>query len=414
MNARRVVITGMGVVSPFGDGLDTFWNGLVTGRSAIAPIQRFDATAFDTRFGGECRDFDPDKHIDRKASKRLDRFAQFALAAAKMAAADTGFDIEKEDPRRVGVIIGSGIGGLTELEEQHIRLLNKGPSKVSAFTIPKLMLNAASANISIQFAAQGPSTAVATACASATNAMGDALAAIKRNEADVVFTGGSEAALTPLGMAAFCAMHALSTRNDAPTRASRPFDKGRDGFVMGEGSGVVVFEELDHARKRDAKIYAEVLGFGMSCDASHITQPADDGGGAVKAIQFSLADARMAGDQIDYINAHGTSTPLGDIAETRAVKQVFGPHARKLAISSTKSSIGHLLGASGGVEIIATVMAIQRNLAPPTINLDDPDPECDLDYVPNAAREMRIDRAMSNSFGFGGHNACVVVSRFRD
>jgi 3-oxoacyl-[acyl-carrier-protein] synthase II len=414
MNSRRVVITGMGVVSPLGDGVDTFWDGLVAARSAIGAIQRFDASTFDTRFGAECLAFDPDRYIDRKQSKRLDRFAQFALAAAKMAASDSGIDFGQEDPRRLGVIMGSGIGGLMELEEQHVRLLNKGASKVSAFTIPKLMLNAASANISIQFGARGPNTAVATACASATNAMGDACAAIHRNDADMMFTGGSEAALTPLGLSAFCAMHALSTRNDDPVRASRPFDRNRDGFVMGEGAGVVVFEELEHARKRGARIYAEVLGFGMSGDATHITQPGEDGAGAAKAIEYALADAGLSPDSIDYINAHGTSTPLGDIAETRAVKQVFGEHARKLAISSTKSCIGHLLGASGGVELIATVMAIRRNVAPPTINLYEPDPECDLDYVPNQARDMRIDRAMSNSFGFGGHNACIVVGRLRD
>lgn len=412
MNRRRVVITGMGAVSPLGDGVDALWQGLLAGRSAIAPIQRFDATGFDTRFGGECRDFDPDRYIDKKQAKRLDRFAQFALAAAQMAAADSGLAFDTLDPRRVGAIVGSGIGGLMELEEQHIRLLNKGPGKVSAFTIPKLMLNAASANISIRFGAQGPNTAVATACASATNAMGDACDAIHRNDADVMFTGGSEAALTPLGLSAFCAMHALSTRNDDPARASRPFDRNRDGFVMGEGAGILIFEELEHARKRGARIYAEVLGFGMSGDASHITQPGEDGSGAALAIARCLKDAGLSPDQIDYINAHGTSTPLGDIAETRAIKQVFNAHAHKVAVSSTKSCIGHLLGASGGVELIATVLAIRNGVAPPTINLDEPDPDCDLDYVPNRAREMPIARAMSNSFGFGGHNACIAVGRF--
>jgi len=413
MHSRRVVITGMGVVTPFGDGTDVFWDGLISGRSAIRPIRRFDCAQFDTRFGGECLAFDPDRYVDRKLSKRLDRFAQFALAAAMMAARDSGIDFDRADGSRIGAAIGSGIGGIQELEEQHVRLLHKGPGKVSAFTIPKLMLNAGSANISIYFNARGPNTAVATACASATNAMGDALWAIRRGEADVMFTGGSEAALTPLGLAAFCAMHALSTRNDEPERASRPFDRGRDGFVMGEGAGILIFEELEHARRRGARILAEVLGFGMSGDASHITQPGEDGAGAAVAVQRALQDAGLSPDAVDYINAHGTSTPLGDIAETRAIKRVFGEHARNLAISSTKSAIGHLLGASGGVEMVATVLAIQNGIAPPTINLDDPDPECDLDYVPNRARDMRIRVAMSNSFGFGGHNACIAVGAFR-
>ncbi|MBN1491937.1 MAG: beta-ketoacyl-ACP synthase II [Phycisphaerae bacterium] len=413
MSTRRVVITGMGVISPLGDGLEPFWDGLVAGRSGIAPIARFDASEFDTRFGGECREFEPDRYLDRKQTKRLDRFAQLALVAAQMASRDSGIAFEQEDGRRVGVIIGSGIGGLAELESQHKRLLDKGPTKVSAFTIPKLMLNAASGNISILVGACGPSTAVATACASATNAMGDAYLTIKRDEADVMFTGGSEAALTPLGLAAFCAMHALSTRNDDPAGASRPFEKSRDGFVMGEGAGIVLFEELEHARARGARIYAELLGFGASSDAGHITQPMEDGAGAAEAMRQALTDARLAPDDIDYINAHGTATILGDIAETRAVKTVFGDHARRLAISSTKSCVGHLLGASGGVELAATIMAIQHGVAPPTINLDEPDPECDLDYVPNTARDMQIDRAMSNSFGFGGHNACVIVGRYQ-
>jgi len=412
MRERRVVITGMGVVSPLGDGVDAFWNGLVEGRSGVGPITRFDARDFDTRFGAECRDFQPEKYLDGRQIKRLDRFAQFALVAAIMAAKDSGLAFDRTNGHRVGVIIGSGIGGLTELEEQHLRLLNKGPGKVSAFTIPKLMINAGSGNISILFGARGPSTAVSTACASATNAMGDAFLTIRRNEADVMFTGGSEAALTPLGMSAFCAMHALSRRNDEPTRASRPFDRQRDGFVMGEGAGILIFEELEHARRRGATIHAEVLGFGVSGDAFHITQPEETGEGASEAMQKAIDDARIPPERVTYINAHGTSTPLGDVAETRAVKRVFGEHARRLAISSTKSSIGHLLGASGGVEMIATTLAIERGVVPPTINLDEPDPECDLDYVPNQAREMRIDCAMNNSFGFGGHNASIVIGRF--
>lgn len=412
MHTRRVVITGMGVISPLGDGLDQYWKALMDGRSGIAPVRRFDAAKFDCRFGGECAGFDPEHYIERKQVKRLDRFAQFGLAAAMLAAKDSSIDFEKEVPERLGVIIGSGIGGLQELEEQHIRLLEKGPSKVSAFTIPKLMLNAAAGNVSIQFGAKGPNTAVATACASATNAMADALATIRRDEADIMFTGGSEAALCPLGLSAFCAMHALSTRNDAPEKASRPFEKNRDGFVMGEGAGIVIFEELEHAKKRGARIYAEVLGTGTTGDAGHITQPGEDGEGAARAMRTAIAAAQLNPEQIQYVNAHGTSTPLGDIAETRAIKRVFGDFARKLAISSTKSATGHLLGASGGIEVIATVMAIYAGIAPPTLNLDEPDPECDLDYIPLTAREMRINYAMSNSFGFGGHNACIVVSRF--
>lgn len=413
MNTRRVVITGIGAVTPLGDGLDLYWDGLVSSKSGVRTIQRFDASAFDTRFGGECLDFDPEKYIDKKQAKRLDRFAQFGLASSMQAAKDSGIEFDKVDPQRVGVIIGSGIGGLRELEEQHVRLLEKGPSKVSAFTIPKLMLNAAAGNVSIQFGAQGPSTSVATACASATNAMADALAVLRLNEADIMFTGGTEAALTPLGLSAFCAMHALSTRNDEPHRASRPFDKDRDGFVMGEGAGILIFEELEHAKKRGAKIYCEVLGTGTTADAGHITQPGEDGAGAARAMAKSLEASGLRPEQIQYINAHGTSTPLGDIAETRAIKRVFGDFAKKIPISSTKSATGHLLGASGGIELVATVLAMQAGIAPPTINIDNQDPECDLDYIPLKAREIQIDYAMSNSFGFGGHNACIVVGRYK-
>jgi 3-oxoacyl-[acyl-carrier-protein] synthase II len=413
MDTRRVVITGLGVVTPLGNDVETFWDGLISGRSGIGSIQRFDASAFASRIAGECLRFHPCDYLERKQIKRLDRFAQFAIVAAQQAGADCGIAFDREDPRRVGVIIGSGIGGIAELEEQHIRLLNKGPSKVSAFTIPKLMINAASGNISILFGARGPNTAVATACASATNAMGDAWMAIRHGDADVMFTGGSEAAVTPIGLSAFCAMHALSTRNDEPERASRPFDQGRDGFVMGEGAGVLVFEELEHARVRGARIHAEVVGFGMSGDATHITQPDEEGIGAAGAIEDALKDAGISPDEVDYINAHGTSTTLGDIAETRAVKRVFGEHAYRLCISSTKSAVGHLLGASGGVEAVATIQAMQHDLVPPTINLDEPDPECDLDYAPNTAQDRKVACAMSNSFGFGGHNASIVFRRFQ-
>jgi len=412
MSRRRTVITGMGVVCPLGIGVDAFWDRLLAGESGIRPITRFDGTKYDVQFGGECIEFDPEKWIDRREAKRLDRFAQFAMAAGMQAASEARLDDPAIDRDRVGVILGSGIGGLQELEEQQRRLMEKGPDRVSAFTIPKLMVNAASGSLSIQFTARGPSTAVATACASAANAMGDALRAIQYDYADVVITGGSEAALTPLGLSAFAAMKALSTRNDVPAKASRPFDRDRDGFVMGEGAGIVVFEELDHARRRGAKIMAEVLGFGASGDAYHITQPDEKGRGAAAAMTRALADAKLRPDVVNYINAHGTSTPLGDIAETVAVKQVFGAHAGKLAISSTKSSIGHLLGASGGVEMIATVKALLQAVAPPTINLENPDPQCDLDYVPNRPRDMKIRVAMSNSFGFGGHNASLLVGRF--
>ena len=408
---RRVVITGMGTINPLGTSVDRFWDGLITGRSGIGPLTHFDSAEFDTHFAGQCNDFDPTQWIDAKLIKRLDPFAQFALASAIDAVRDSGLDFSKEDPYRCGVIIGSGIGGLLELEQQHVRLIEKGPSKVSAFTIPKLMVNAASGNISIHFGLRGPSTAVSTACASATNAMGDAFRTIQRDEADVMITGGSEAAVTRISVAAFNAMHALSTRNDDPQRASRPFDRDRDGFVMSEGAGVVVFEEYEHARRRGARIYAEVLGYGQTADGGHITQPDENGEPAGRAMQKCLADAGVSPDSIDYINAHGTSTTLGDIAETRAIKSVFGSHARKLAVSSTKSSTGHLLGASGGIELIATVMAIHHRTVPPTINLDNPDPECDLDYVPNQARDLHVRRAMSNSFGFGGHNAVILVGK---
>ncbi len=412
MTGRRVVITGLGVVTPLGNDVRTFWQRQVSGCSGIGPITRFDTAGFDVRFGGECREFDPEAWIDRKQAKRIDRFAQFAIASATQAAKDSGIDFAGEQPDRVGVIIGSGIGGLMELEEQHRRMIDKGPDKISAFTIPKLMVNAASGNVSILFGAMGPSMAVATACASAANAMADAFKTIAHDEADVMFTGGSEAALTPLGVSAFAAMKALSARNDDPQRASRPFDKDRDGFVMGEGAGILILEELEHARRRGARIYAEMVGYGVSSDAFHITQPETEGTGAAKAMRMALADARLNPEDVHYINAHGTSTPLGDIAETKAVKAVFGRAARKVAISSTKSSIGHLLGASGGVEMVATVIALQEQVAPPTINLDTQDPECDLDYVPKQPRPMKIDCAMSNSFGFGGHNGSLVIRRF--
>lgn len=410
-NRRRVVITGMGLVSPLGSSVDTFWERLLAGESGIAAIASWDTSAYSVRIGGECRDFQASQHLDHKDIKRMDRFAQMAVVAAKSAMTDSGIDASKINPTRLGVITGSGIGGLKEIEEQHLRLRDKGPSKVSAFTIPKLMVNAASGNISIMFGAKGPNTAVATACASATNAMGDAVFAIRRNDCDVMITGGAEAAVTPLGLSAFASMKALSERNDEPARASRPFDRDRDGFVMGEGAGMFIFEEYEHARRRGARIYAEVLGYGMSADANHITQPDEQGRGGAAAMASALKDAALSPDRIDYINAHGTGTPLGDVAETMAIKSVFGAHAMKLRVSSTKSSIGHLLGASGGVELVATVMAIRAGVISPTINLENPGEGCDLNYTPLTPQDARLGVAISNSFGFGGHNACIVVGR---
>ncbi len=412
MADRRVVVTGMGAVTPFGVSVDLFWDSLLAGRSGIGPVTLFDASAFDARIGGEISDFNPADHLDRKTIKRLDRFAQFALVSCDEAVRASGLDMDAIDRRRAAVFFGSGIGGLNELEQQHSRLVQKGPGKVSAFTIPKLMVNAASANISIAYGAKGNSIAVASACASATHAMGDALQHIRHGIADVVFTGGSEAAMTPLALSAFAAMKALSTRNDDPTRASRPFDRDRDGFVLAEGAGAFVFEELEHAKRRGAPILAEVIGFSSSSDADHITQPSESGDGAASAMRAALEDAKLAPDTVDYINAHGTSTPLGDVAETRAIKNVFGPAAKKLIVSSTKSAVGHSLGASGGVELCATILAIRNATVPPTLNLDHQDDDCDLDYCPNTPRDRKISVAMSNSFGFGGHNACIVVRRF--
>jgi 3-oxoacyl-[acyl-carrier-protein] synthase II len=409
---RRVVVTGLGLVTSLGQEVELFWKRLLAGESGIGPIERFDVSEFTVRFAGEVKNFDPEKFMDKREARHLDRFAQFAVAAAVQAVADSGLDLKNlADPFRAGAIVGSGIGGLMEFEEQHQRLIEKGPSRVSPYMVPKLMINAAAGQISIVYGIKGPNSGVANACASANNAIGQALWTIQGDEADIMITGGSEAALTPLGLAGFCSARALSMRNDDPTRASRPFDRGRDGFVLSEGAGIVVLEEYEHARKRGAKIYAEVVGFGMSGDGMHIVQPDPEGRGAAGAMREMLADAQASPDSIDYINAHGTSTPLGDIAETKAIKAVFGEHARKLAISSTKSSVGHLLGASGGVEFVATSLAIRDQVAPPTINLENPDPACDLDYVPLKPRPMTIRRAASNSFGFGGHNASLLLQK---
>ena len=409
---RRVVISGLGVVTSLSCKVDDLWSRVLAGESGIHPIRLFDVSDFKVTIGGDIYDWNPSDYIDPKELKRLDRFTQFAIVAATDAVADSGIDFSSMDSFRSGVILGSGIGGLSTIEEQMSRLMTKGPNRVSPLTIPKLMLNAAGGNISIKYGIRGPNYTVATACASATNALGDALKCIQYGDADVMITGGAEAAMTRMGLSAFQNMKALSTRVDSPEQASRPFENDRDGFVFSEGAGIVIFEELEHAKARGAKIYAEVLGYGTSGDAGHITQPDEEGTGAAKAMSTALTDADLAPDQVDYINAHGTSTPLGDKAETRAVKSVFGAAAEKLSISSTKSQLGHSLGASGGIELVLCVKALQEQTVPPTINFSIPDPECDLDYTPNEPKSRSLNYVMSNSFGFGGHNASVVVGRY--
>lgn len=411
---RRVVVTGLGAVTSLSRRVEDLWTRICNGESGIHAFQDFDATAFRARFGGEIVGWSMEGYVSPKDEKKLDRFTQFALVSAVDAVRHAGIDFSKEDPYRCGVILGSGIGGLREIETQHERLLSKGPDKVSAFTIPKLMANAASGHISIEYGLLGVSQTVSTACASATNAMGDAIHLIRHGLVDVMITGGTEAAVTPMGISAFAAMRALSERNDDPSRASRPFDRDRDGFVMSEGAGILIFEELEHARARGANILGEVIGFGASSDGGHITQPDKDGVGAAKAMNFALEDAQLDPSEIDYINTHGTSTSLGDAAETTAIKAVFGEHARKVAISSTKSQLGHLLGASGGVEAVLCAMALRDGVVPPTINYETPDPACDLDYTPNTARQRKLRITMSNSFGFGGHNATVILGQLRN
>jgi len=411
---RRVVVTGLGVVTSLSCKVDDLWNRVLAGESGIHPLRCFDTSDFKITFGGDIYDWDPSAYIEPKDIKRIDRFTQLAMVAGTDAIRDSGIDFSKEDPYRCGVILGSGIGGLCEIEQQMFKLFEKGPSRVSPMTVPKMMLNAAGGQLSIEYGLRGPNYAVATACASATNAVGDAFKSIQYNDADVMITGGTEAAMTRMGMSAFQNIKALSSRNDDPPRASRPFDADRDGFVFSEGAGLLVFEELEHAKARGAKIYAEVLGYGASGDAGHITQPDEHGAGAAHAMASALKDAAIDPTLVDYINAHGTSTPLGDKAETLAIKIVYGEHAKRLSISSTKSQLGHTLGASGGIELALTAMAIQKNIVPPTINLDTPDPDCDLDYTPHHPRERRVDVAMKNSFGFGGHNASVVIGRLRN
>ncbi|MFT3786860.1 MAG: beta-ketoacyl-ACP synthase II [Tepidisphaeraceae bacterium] len=412
MARRRVVITGLGVITSLGEHHDQLWEALVAGKSGIGPITRWDCKELPVRFGGECTHFDVTKYgVDVREARRLDRFAAFGIAASHSAVKDADIDFAKEDSYRCGCLIGTGIGGIETIEEQCVVLQSRGFSRMTPFTVPRMMANAASGNVSIQFGLRGPNTAVATACATGSNAIGDAARQIQHDYADVMIAGGSEAALSRLGLTSFIAARALSTRNDDPTKASRPWDKNRDGFVMGEGAGVLLLEEYEHAKARGARIYAELAGYGTTADAHHITAPVEQGTGAGKAMEFALRDAGVTPDAVNYINAHGTSTQLGDIAEVRAIKHVFGASAKKVAISSTKSHMGHLLGASGGVEAVASVLAVSRNLVPPTINLDEPDDECDLDFVPHKARDVKVTYAMSNSFGFGGHNASLLFKK---
>jgi 3-oxoacyl-[acyl-carrier-protein] synthase II len=410
---RRVVITGMGVVTPVGNDLETFWRNLRNGVSGIGRIQAFDTSAFDCQIAGEVRDFDPKNYFkNSKDVRRTDRYTHLAMAAAKMALEDSGVDLEKTDRQRFGAIVSSGIGGLKTLEDQHTTLLNKGPGRVSAFTIPMLISNMASGLISMEFGLQGPNLCIVTACATSNNAIGESWRIIKFGDADIFLAGGAEASIVAIGLAGFSSMKALSTRNDEPQRASRPFDRDRDGFVMGEGAGIVVVEELEHAKARGAKIYCELTGYGLSADAYHMTAPPESGEGAARAMQIALDHAGTRPDEVDYVNAHATSTGLGDIAETRALKTVFGDYAYKVAISSTKSMTGHLLGGAGAVEMAACALAIRDSVIPPTTNLENPDPECDLDYTANVAKEKKVRIAVNNSFGFGGHNATLVAAEF--
>ncbi len=409
---RRVVITGVGAVTPLGYEKAELWSALCEGKSGIKPITSFDTTAFDVHFGGEISDFEPNRWLDVKDARRLDRFAQFAIVAAVLAVKDAELGLEGFDKTRAGVIIGSGMGGLIELEEQHAILLKKGPSRISPFLIPKLMVNAAPAQVAIRFGLKGPNYALVTACTTGGNTVGEAVRIIQRGDADIMIAGSSEAVITPLAMGGFISMKALSTRNNAPQQASRPFDKDRDGFVLSEGAGVVVLEEFEIAKKRGAHIYAEILGYGLNSDAYHIAAPEPNGEGAVRCMVSALNDAQCNPEEIDYINAHATSTPIGDNIEMEAVKKVFGLHAPKIPISSTKSMLGHQLGASGSVEIIICTLAIKDGIIPPTINHETPDPKCaGLDFVPNVARKKKIKNALSNSFGFGGHNACIILGQ---
>lgn len=414
MNERRVVITGIGCISPLGNDLASTWEGLREGRSGIARITSLDPEPYDCKIAGEVKDFNADQYFRvPKDARRADRYVQLAVAASKMAMEDSGLNVEDIDPRRYGVMVGSGIGGLATLENEHTTYLNRGPKRVSPFTIPMMISNIASGIVSMEFGLKGPNMSIVTACATSNHNIGEAWRIIKFGDADGFLCGGAEATILPMGLCGFANMKALSTRNDDPERASRPFDKGRDGFVMGEGSGVIMIEELEHAKKRGAKIYAELIGYGVSADAYHLSAPSPDGSGPAYAIQMALKHGQKNPEDVQYLNAHATSTGLGDIAETKAIKLAFGDYATNgLMVSSTKSMTGHMLGAAGGMELIACIMAIKDGVVPPTINVEDQDPECDLDCVPNVAREVPIKTALSNSFGFGGHNASVLVTQF--
>ena len=410
---RRVVATGLGVVTPLGHDLDTFWNSLLAGQCGVDKISSFDASGFDTQVAAEVKNFDPTPAFPSpKEIRRADRFAQFAIYAGWQALRDSGLDLEKVNRDEVGVFLGSGIGGLQTTAEQHKVLLDRGPERLSPFMIPMLILNIASGLFSMYYKLRGPNFATCSACATSNHALGEAWRTIKMGDAQIIFAGGAEATIVPIGIGGFCAMRAMSTRNDDPKHASRPFDKERDGFVMGEGAGVVVLEELEHAKRRGAKIYCEVVGYGNTADANHITAPAPEGEGAARCMRMALRNAGLNPEDISYINAHGTSTPQGDIAETQAIKSVFGEHARKLAVSSTKGATGHMLGAAGAVEMAACAKAIHTDMVPPTISYQVPDPQCDLDYVPNTARKMKVNAIVSNSFGFGGHNATIAAKKF--
>jgi 3-oxoacyl-[acyl-carrier-protein] synthase II len=410
--ARRVVITGVGAVTALGQTVESLWKACLSGCSGVSRITGFDATGYTTRFAAEVKDWDPSPYMDRKEARRMDKFVQFAVAAAHQALADSGLAITDDNRDRIGVYIGSGIGGLSGIEEQHRVLLERGPGRISPFLIPGIICDMGAGMVSILLGARGPNSCVTTACATGANNIGDAFHVIKRGDADAMITGGAEASITPLGMAGFCAARTMSTRNDEPERASRPFDAGRDGFVMGEGSGILILEELEAARARGAKIYAEIVGYGMSGDAYHITAPAPNGEGAARAMQAALRSAGLQATDVDYINAHGTSTELNDKNETAAIKTVLGEHAYKIPISSTKSMTGHLIGAAGAVEAIFCALTLRDGIVAPTINYETPDPDCDLDYVPNQARKFEVRVAMSNSFGFGGHNATLILKRF--
>lgn len=414
LNSRRVVVTGLGIVCPIGLGVDNAWKAAVEGKSGIGPITQFDASLLPSKIAGEVKGFDPASYIELKEIKKMDRFIHFAIAASDMALHDSKLKITPENAERVGVVIGSGMGGLPAIEHYHKIYLEKGHKRISPFFVPMLIINLASGYVSMRFGAKGPNSSVVTACATGNHAIGDAYEIIKRGDADIMIAGGAESCITHLGIAGFCAMKALSVRNHEPERASRPFDRDRDGFVMGEGAGVLILEALENAISRNAKIYAELVGYGMSSDAYHITAPAPKGEGAARCMKMALKKANIEPEKIDYINAHGTSTKYGDELETYAVKTIFGEHAYKLCMSSTKSMIGHLLGAAGGVEAVYTVLSIYHNIALPTINLENPDPECDLDYVANKSRQMHIEYAMSNSFGFGGTNACLIFKKYRE